>query len=798
MLRFLRLAGAVVAGVAIGAVACADIRPTTPALAGVHALPVPRLAGLELPSVRISEFHYDNTGTDAGESIEISGPAGTDLGGWSVVFYNGSNPGAAVTYRTLSLIGTVPSMCDGRGVLVFSLPVDGIQNGGNDGFALVGPSGVVELLSYEGQLTASNGPAAGMTSVDVGVTQGSSTPVGASIQRQPGGSWISTNTNTFGACNDGGGRSEEPPPAELPSVRISEMHYDNVGTDVGEAIEIEGPADADLDGWRVVLYNGATGTAYDTRTLAGALPNTCSGRGVTVLRFEQDGIQNGGADGIALVDATGAIIEFLSYEGTLTAADGPASGRTSIDIGVAQSSSTPHFQTLQRKPDGTWEGPLPSTVGGCHGSAPITPVNQLSFSGRTPFDAALPVGFEDQLFGTLRTPADASVATTFTWESLTPSIASIDPDGVFRALSVGTASFRATAGDGTTATYSLPTTMAQASTTARYGNHTEFGIPSDADASDDYILPRREFTASFNRVRNIPNWVSYNLDATHIADGQDRCDCFTYDPELPADFTRYTTADYTGAGAAAGFGIDRGHLVRSFDRTSGSLDNARTFYFSNIIPQAADNNQGPWANFENHLGNLARASNREVYIVTGASGSQGTVKNEGLITIPAITWKVALIMPRDQGIADVDSYDDVEVLAVIMPNLPGIRTRPNDPADWKQFLTTINAVEAASGYNVLDLLPDNIERIVEAGMQEELAMIDGLGSAGSLSPGNASSLRAKLVAAADAHDRGNATAASNQLTALINEVEALGRSRRLSPAEATALKEAITRLIATL
>lgn len=791
MLRYLRLAGAAVAGVAFSAVACADLRPTTPTLAGIQAVKVPSGARLELPPVHISEFHYDNAGTDTGERVEISGPAGTDLTGWSVVFYNGSNPSAAVIYRTLLLTGTLPTLCDGRGVLVFSLPVDGIQNGGNDGFALVGPSGVVELLSYEGQLTASIGPAAGMTSVDVGVTQGSSTPVGASLQRMGDGTWRSLDANTFGACNDGGGTTE-PPPVELPEVRLTELHYDNVGTDVGEALEIEGPAGTDLTGWQVVLYNGSTGAAYATRALAGTLPNTCSGRGVTVLRFEQDGIQNGGSDGIALVGATGAVVEFLSYEGTLTASDGPASGRSSVDIGVTQSSA-PHFRTLQRNPAGTWAGPMPSTFGGCYGSTPVTPVNQVSFSGRSPFDAPLPVGFEDQLFGTLRAPDDAAISTTFTWEALTPAVATIDDRGVFRALAGGSATFRATAADGSTATYTLPAVVATASTTAQYGNHTEFGVPADADASDDYILRRAEFTSSFNRVRNIPNWVSYNLEASHIVPGQDRCDCFTYDPELPADFARYTTADYTGAGAAAGYGIDRGHLARSFDRTAGALDNARTFYFSNIIPQAADNNQGPWADFESYLGDLAQNGNREVYIVTGASGSQGTIKNEGVITIPAITWKVAVIMPRDHGLTNVDRYDDAQVVAVIMPNRPGIRA-----ADWQDFVTTINAVEAASGYDLLALLPDHVERVVESGMQEELAIIEALETAGTLSPGTASSLRGKLLAAAASHDRGNADAARNQLSALINEVEALERSRRLAPTDASALKAAIEALIATL
>ena len=787
MLRFLRLAGVTVAGVAVSVVACADLRTTTPSLASVRALETRQIAGLELPPVYISEFHYDNDGTDTGERIEISGPAGMDLTGWSIVLYNGST---GLTYDTDAFSGTIPASCGDRGVAVITYPSNGLQNGSPDGIALVHNGTVVEFLSYEGAFQAANGPANGTTSVDVGVAQGSSTPVGASIQRKADGSWLSTDANTFGACNDGGGTTEPPPP-ELPAVRVAEVHYDNIGTDVGEAIEIEGPAGTNLDGWRVVLYNGSNDRMYDSRALGGVLPNSCSGRGVAVLRFEQDGIQNGGSDGIALVDAAGAVVEFLSYEGTLTASDGPAAGVTSVDIGARQSSA-PHFQTLQRDAEGAWDL-LPSTLGGCFGSTPVTPVNQLSFSGRSPFDVPLPVGFEDQLFGDLRAPDNTEVPTTITWEALTPAIATIDADGVFRAVAAGTATFRGTAADGAMATYSLPTTIAAASTTAQYGNHTEFGVPRDGDAGDDFILRRTEFTSSFNRIRNIPNWVSYNLEATHITGEQDRCDCFTYDPELPADFARYTTADYTGAGAVAGFGIDRGHLARSFDRTSGSLDNARTFYFSNIIPQAADNNQGPWADFENHLGGLAQNGNREVYIVAGASGSQGTVKNEGLITIPATTWKVAVIMPRDRGLANVDSHDDVQVIAVVMPNRPGIRD-----ADWQDFVTTINAVEGISGYDVLDQLPDHIERIVEAGMQEELTSIDDMETSGALSAGAANSLRSKLVAASEAHDRGNVKAARNQLNALINEVDALARSGRLTTEQANGLAGAIAALAMTL
>jgi len=43
--------------------------------------PLPQLDARAAPAVFINEIHYDNIGTDAGEAIEIAGPAGTDLTG---------------------------------------------------------------------------------------------------------------------------------------------------------------------------------------------------------------------------------------------------------------------------------------------------------------------------------------------------------------------------------------------------------------------------------------------------------------------------------------------------------------------------------------------------------------------------------------------------------------------------------------------------------------------------------------------------------------------------------------------
>ena len=124
------------------------------------------------------------------------------------------------------------------------------------------------------------------------------------------------------------------------TVFVNEVHYDNDGIDAGEAIEVAGPAGTDLAGWSVVLYNGANGSVYDTDALTGTIPDQQGGYGTVSIGYPANGIQNGSPDAIALVGPTGEVVQLLSYEGTFTAVGGPAAGRTSTDIGVAETSST--------------------------------------------------------------------------------------------------------------------------------------------------------------------------------------------------------------------------------------------------------------------------------------------------------------------------------------------------------------------------------------------------------------------------------------------------------------------------
>ncbi|MBB4153979.1 hypothetical protein GGQ80_001885 [Sphingomonas jinjuensis] len=176
-----------------------------------------------------------------------------------------------------------------------------------------------------------------------------------------GGATIGTATATGTILND----DAAPPPAPL---FINEIHYDNFGADSGEAIEIAGPAGTDLSGWSVVLYNGNGGAAYNTTQLTGSIADQNNGYGTIVVTYAGDGIQNGSPDGIALVAPNGQVVQFLSYEGTMTATTGPAAGMTSTDIGVSEESVTPGL-SLQLTGEGaigadfTWTQASPNSFG---------------------------------------------------------------------------------------------------------------------------------------------------------------------------------------------------------------------------------------------------------------------------------------------------------------------------------------------------------------------------------------------------------------------------------------------------
>jgi DNA/RNA endonuclease G (NUC1)/uncharacterized protein YjdB len=365
----------------------------------------------------------------------------------------------------------------------------------------------------------------------------------------------------------------------------------------------------------------------------------------------------------------------------------------------------------------------------------ITGQTQLTVQLPTPasltlsvnFPDTLPVGYTKPVFPTVRDASGAIITPTpeLTWSSGDEGVLKVVAPGYIHAVGLGRTTVTATVtANGVTNSLRDPFTVipADAPTSAVYRDHLAFGTPSDVDASDDHVMTRRQFALSYNRARGGPNWVSWNINATQFGDAR-RCDCFSADASLPTGFYHVVDFDYRNGG------FDRGHMVQSESRTTTNQENAATFLLTNILPQAADNNQGPWLDFENHLNDLARLNGKEVYVVAGGiyGANPSTLKNEGKVAIPTWTWKVAIVMAGGKGRADVSSLADLEVIAVKLPNeaspgvpVTGIRDNP-----WEGYKTTVDEIESATGYDLLAALPDQVEIAVESKTKPPIAATDG-------------------------------------------------------------------------
>ena len=236
------------------------------------------------------------------------------------------------------------------------------------------------------------------------------------------------------------------------------------------------------------------------------------------------------------------------------------------------------------------------------------------------------------------------------------------------------------------------------------------GSPSNAATTvstpNNYLLEKDQYVLSYNRSEGKSNWVSWYLNSASIGSTPRQND-FRPDPSLPVGWYQVNNTDYSGSG------FDRGHMTPSGDRTSTVANNSTTFFMTNMIPQAPDNNQGPWEKLESYL--RGQLSGQEIYIISGSygiggTGSAGTVNTiaGGKVTVPSQTYKIAVILST--GTDDVNRVTTTtRVIAIIMPNVQGIRAN-----DWRQYRTTVNAIETATGYNFLSNIPTAIQDVIEA------------------------------------------------------------------------------------
>jgi endonuclease G len=224
------------------------------------------------------------------------------------------------------------------------------------------------------------------------------------------------------------------------------------------------------------------------------------------------------------------------------------------------------------------------------------------------------------------------------------------------------------------------------------------GATDDLGNADNYLIARDQYVLSYNRDGGIPNWVSWHLSAADMGD-VDRSE-FQPDTSLPDGWYRVKPSDYTNSG------YDRGHMAPSADRTATRQDNEALFLMTNIVPQAPDNNQGPWVQLEERSRDLAREGN-ELYIISGVNGTRDVLP-KGNVRVPERLWKVIVVLPKgDNDLQRINAQ--TEVIAVDMPNRQGIRD-----TDWQQYLTSVDQIEQQTGYDLLSNVNPDLQARIEA------------------------------------------------------------------------------------
>ncbi|AKT36570.1 DNA/RNA non-specific endonuclease [Chondromyces crocatus] len=238
------------------------------------------------------------------------------------------------------------------------------------------------------------------------------------------------------------------------------------------------------------------------------------------------------------------------------------------------------------------------------------------------------------------------------------------------------------------------------------GPHLSLGVPvlvapGKRGGGDDHLMTKPQYALAYSRTRGGPSWVSWRLDASWFGEAPRHKGRFMVDEGLPAGWERITHDDYTNSG------FDRGHMVRSEERTRTVEDNKATFLLTNILPQRHELNAGPWLRFEERCQELAQKEGRAVHLVAGGLyADRPELLGKG-VAVPSAFYKIAVVLDKNQSASDVGQA--TRVIAVIMPNSATIQGE-----SWTRYRVTVDEIERRSGYDFLTAVRVELQDLLEA------------------------------------------------------------------------------------
>jgi endonuclease G len=213
------------------------------------------------------------------------------------------------------------------------------------------------------------------------------------------------------------------------------------------------------------------------------------------------------------------------------------------------------------------------------------------------------------------------------------------------------------------------------------------------------VIDHGGFLLSYDEEWEQAEWVAYVLERKNLQqEWTDRPRDFRSDPNVREGSA--TDNDYRGSG------YDRGHLAPFADFAWNRELAEKTFFLSNISPQARQFNQGVWRELEELTRDWANRFKR-LYVVTGpvmTEEPKGTIGRSNRVAVPAAYFKVLLDLddPEQKGIG------------FVIPNQISF-----DPL--YDYAMSIDEVEAITGLNFFsELLPVETEAALESSGNPDL------------------------------------------------------------------------------
>jgi endonuclease G, mitochondrial len=228
------------------------------------------------------------------------------------------------------------------------------------------------------------------------------------------------------------------------------------------------------------------------------------------------------------------------------------------------------------------------------------------------------------------------------------------------------------------------------------------GLPSDR-----YIM-HSAMALEYAEEHEQARWVAHIILPDVATGTVTRTNDFRPDPKVSTGTAQETdyflkTPLQDGKFQYDGFGYDRGHLAPSADFKWSERALSESYFYSNMAPQSPDLNRGPWAEMESVLREYVTGHDTPLYVVTGGvleADLPVVSRAKNHLTVPRTFFKVAL--DAETGVA----------IGFLMPN---------GPLEYplEHYAVSVDEVEAATGLDFFQALPEADEKRVESALDKE-------------------------------------------------------------------------------